>query len=70
MQNLTLSSIDPYKLFYCLIKILEIHTSQKVHTQLLNRLLQFKKTQRHILSCGNRNKVEFSKIFSILLYKI
>lgn len=43
MQNLTLSSIDPYKLFYCFIKILAIHTFHKVYTQLLNRLLQCKK---------------------------
>lgn len=33
MQNLILSSIDPYKLFYCLIKILAIHTFPKsLHT--------------------------------------
>lgn len=73
MQNLTLSSTDPFKLFYCLIKILAIQTSQKVHTQLLNRLLQLKKIiikkerkerKRYTLSCGNRNKVKFPKIFN------
>lgn len=61
MPNLTLSSIDPYKLFYRLINILEIRTSQKVHTQLLNRLLQFQKNTKAYTSLWKQKQSQIFK---------